>query len=170
VFRQLIPIALIVAGCSGPRVISILPAQVARSEDRTPPLSVVVDATNTHLPLAISGANLAYGDVDRALSQAIERALVRLSAELAARHARRLELAVELIDAHAEYSRERLVVRLTVRATLRENAGNVYVAQTHARASASAVVAPERGATVVSDCDAALARQLSGWLDGMELG
>jgi hypothetical protein len=166
VLRKLIPIALIIVGCGGPRVISILPAQVASSEQRASPLSVVVDASNTHLPLPVSGANVAYGDVDRALSRSIEGALVRVSAELAARHARRLELAVELLDAHAEYSRERLVVRLTVRATLRENAGNVYVAQTHARASASAVILPERGASVVSDCDAAIARQLSGWLEG----
>ena len=133
-------------------------------------MNVVVDATNTHLPLAISGANVAYGDLDRALARAVEGALARLSGELAARHARRLELAVELVEAHAEYARERLVVRLTVRATLRESSGNVYLAQTHAHASASAVIAPERGATVVSDCDAAIARQLSGWLDGMSLG
>jgi hypothetical protein len=170
VLRELIPIVLIVVGCSGPRVISILPAQMTGSQDRASPLSVALDATNTHLPLPITGANIAYGDVDRALAQAIERALVQLSGELAARHARRLELAVELVDAHAEYSRERLVVRLTVRATLRESAGNVYLAQTHAHASASAVIAPERGASVVSDCDAAIARQLSGWLEGMSFG
>jgi hypothetical protein len=169
VLRELIPIVLIVVGCTGPRVISILPTEVTGEEERAPALSVAVDASNTHLPLPISGASIAYGDVDRALARAIERALGRLSGELAARHARRLELAVELVEAHAEYVRERLVVRLTVRATLRESTGNVYLAQTHAHASASAVIAPEHGATVVSDCDAAIARQLSGWLDGMSL-
>jgi hypothetical protein len=132
-------------------------------------LRVAVDATSTHLPLPVSGANVAYGDVDRALAQAIEQALATTTKDLEQRSAKPVGLAVELVEARAEYAHDRLVVRMAVRATLRENSGNVYLAQTHAHASASAVLPPERGAPVVLECADSISHQLSGWLAGMEL-
>jgi hypothetical protein len=169
VLCRVISIAAFVAGCGGPSVVSVLPAQARVEAERASPLRVAVDATSTHLPLTVAGAGVAYGDVDRALARAIEHALEPTTQELARRSAAQLGLAVELVEAHAETSRDRLVVRLAVRATLRENAGNVYLAQTHAHASASAVVPAEHGAQVVLDCTDSIAHQLSGWLAGMDL-
>jgi hypothetical protein len=172
VLRRVFSIVVFVAfvvGCGGPSVVSVLPARPSAEEDRASPLRVVIDATTTHLPLAVAGANVAYGDVDRALARAVEHALETTSQDLARRNARQLGLAVDLVEAHAEYSHDRLVVRMTVRATLRETLGNVYLAQTHAHSSASAVVAAESGARVVLDCTDSIGHQLSGWLSGMEL-
>ena len=169
VLCRVFSIAALVASCGAPSVVSVLPAQARVEADHAGPLRVTVDATSTHLPLAVAGAGVAYGDVDQALARAIEHALEPTAQELARRNAQKLGLAVELVEARADYSRDRLVVRLAARATLRENAGNVYLAQTHAHSSASAVVPAERGAPVVLDCADSIAHQLSGWLGGMDL-
>jgi len=130
---------------------------------------VSLDASSARLPLDVSGASVAYGDVDRALIESIERATRPLAEELVRRRARPLELTLELVNAHAEYDHGRLLVRLGVRATLRERAGNLYLAQTHARATASAALPAERGSNVVLDATNALGDQLSNWLAGMDL-
>jgi L-asparaginase II len=169
VVGRVFSIALLFAGCGGERVISVLPARTAIAAEASPPLRVAVDTTSTHLPLVVSGASIAYGDVDRALARAVEHALDPTLAELARRNARKLDLSVELLEARAEWTQDRVTVRLAVRATLRENAGNVYLAQTHAHASASAAVPAEHGAQVVLDCTDSIGRKLSGWLTGMDL-
>jgi len=132
-------------------------------------MSIALDTSNVHLPLEVSGANVAFGDVDRAVVGSVERATRSVAEDLARRHARPLEMTVELVSAHAEYERGRLLVRLAVRATLRERAGNVYLAQTHARGASSAVIAAERGGKVILETTDALGEQLSGWLAGMDL-
>jgi hypothetical protein len=169
VVRRLIPILALVVGCGGPSVVSVLSAHASATEDQLTPVRVAVDATSTHLPLVVSGSDIAFGDIDRALARAIEHALEPTTQALARRNAKSLGLTVELVEAHAEYARDRLVVRLAARATLREDAGNVYVAQTHAHASASAVLPAENGAEVVLSCTDSLAHQLSNWLRGMDL-
>jgi hypothetical protein len=169
VVGRVISIAVLVASCGGERVISVLPARTATEAEASPPLRVAVDTTSAQLPLAVSGASIAYGDVDQALTCAVERALEPTLRELARRHAQQLGLSVELLEARAASTHDGLIVRLAVRATLRENAGNVYLAQTHAHANASAAVPAERGAQVVLDCTDSIGRQLSGWLAGMDL-
>jgi len=151
-------------------VVSVLPAAARIEQERPRPLRLAVDTTSSHLPLVVAGAKVAFGDVDRALEQSIERALAASIEDLARRRTRALGLSVELVEARAEYAHDRLIVHLAVRATLRENAGNLYLAQTHAHASSSAVVSAEHGAKVVLDCTDSIGRQLSGWLSGMDLG
>jgi hypothetical protein len=169
VLCRVISIAALVAGCGGPHVVSVLPARAATEAERSRPVRVSVDTTSTHLPLVVAGADVAYGDVDQALARAVEHALEPTTLELAQKNARPLGLSVELVEARAEYARDRLVVRLAVRATLRESSGNVYLAQTHAHSSASAVVPAERGAGAVLECTDSIGHQLSGWLGGMDL-
>jgi hypothetical protein len=169
VVGRVISIAVLVASCGGERVVSVLPTRVPTEAEASPPLRVAVDTTSAHLPLAVSGASVAYGDVDRALARAVERALEPTLSDLTRRNAHKLTLSVELVEAHAEATRDRLIVRLAVRATLRENAGNVYLAQTHAHANASAAVPAEHGAPVVLDCVDSIGLKLAGWLGGMDL-
>ncbi len=169
VLNRLIPILEFVVGCGGPSVVSVLPARATQREEPPRSVHVTVDATSTHLPLAVSGTGVAYGDLDQALALAIEQALEPMTAELARRNAKHLGLSVELVEAHAEYARDRLVVHLAARATLRENSGNVYLGQTHAHAGASAVLPAENGGSVVLSCADSIAHQLSGWLSGMDL-
>ncbi len=166
--KWLVLIALADA-CSGTRVVSVLAERPSASIEHMPPLLTTIDASNAHLPLNVSGASVAYGDVDRALADSVERATRSLAEELAQKHARPLELTLEIVDAHAEYERERLLVRLGLRATLRERAGNTYLAQTHVHASAAATVTPERGAKIVLEATDTLGGKLSGWLAGMDL-
>ncbi|HEX4338862.1 MAG TPA: hypothetical protein VH062_23310 [Polyangiaceae bacterium] len=152
-------------GCASQRVVSVLSQNDLHAMSAVAP-SVVVEATSVRLPMPVSGAAVAYADVDRALDEAISAAAVPV---LEAHGRGRYELVVELIEAHAEYAGSRLVVALTVRATLRGRAGNTYVAQTHARATASGAVAPEQGGSVVLTASHSIASKLAGFLLGLEL-
>jgi hypothetical protein len=160
---------MLVASCGGEQVVSVLPARAPSELEAAPQVRVAVDATSAHLPLAVAGASIAYSDVDRAIARAVERALAPAATDLTRRSARKLGLSIELVEAHAESTQGRVLVRLTVRATLRENTGNVYLAQTHAHASASSALPAERGALVVLNCADSIAQQLAGWLAGIDL-
>jgi hypothetical protein len=142
--------SLACASCGAPSVLSVLP--VRHAPEVAPPISpltVSLNATSVRLPLVVSGASVAYADVDRALHRSIEVATLTVAHQEIRPPGEPLEPHVELVEARADYSRDRLIVELPVRATLRQRAGNTYVAQTHAHSSASAVVAPERGARAV---------------------
>ncbi len=129
---------------------------------------MAIDVTSVHLPLAVSGANVAYSDVDRALGRSIARETAGFEGRWGSA-GRPLELDVELIEAHAEYAGGRLVVRLTTRSTLRDRAGNRYIAQTYARGSDSATVVVDQGGAVVRSATDAVGRRLAGWLAGLDL-
>ena len=162
-------IGALTSACSGTRIVSVLPEQAQTRAHAAPLLLIRVDATSTQLPLAVAGASIAYGEVDRALAVSVEHATRTLSEELARRHARPLAFTVEIVDAHAEDDRGRLLVRMTVRATLRERAGNAYVAQTHAHANASAAFAPDEGGKAVLEVTDSLGGELAGFLAGLDL-
>ena len=157
------------AGCASQHVVSVLSQNDLHGEGRAPAAaapSVVVDATSIRLPLSVSGAAVAYSNVDRALEEAISVGAVPV---LEAHGRGRYELFVELVEARADYSGSRLVVALTVRATLRSRTGNAYVAQTHARAAASASVTPEQGGGEVRAAARSIGAKLAGFLLGLEL-
>jgi hypothetical protein len=154
-------------GCASHLVSVLTPVSEAPPAEHAA-LSVVVEATAVHLPLPVSGANVAYSDVDRALSRSIGEATTEVAKKIAGA-GRSDQLTVELIEAHAEYSVGRLVVSLTTRDTLRARTGNTYIAQTYARGSASGIVSPERGGTVVLRVTDAIGSQLSGFLLGLDL-
>jgi len=162
--------AAIFSAC-GTSVVSVLPTQssITPRVGAPRPIEVTVDATTVRLPLVVSGANVAFGDVDRALARSIDQALAAASPKFSLPPGLHLELQVELIDVHGEYSRGRLVIGMAARATLRQRKGNAYVAQTHAHSTASAHVSAARGAPAVLACTDSIARQLSGWLLGLEL-
>ncbi|HEY2409024.1 MAG TPA: hypothetical protein VGI10_23630 [Polyangiaceae bacterium] len=168
-FRVLASIAVLGIGCSSGNTISVLPIPNVPRNNGASVLRIDVDTTSTHLPLGVSGARLAYRDVDRALEQSLEKALTPELGRLAERHPQKLVLFVELVEAHAEYAHDRLVVELGVRATLRERAGNVHLAQTHAHHAASTTSAPEHGAPAVVECTEAISAALADWLAGIDL-
>lgn len=173
--RRIVHVACLMLGmgflpaCST-TVLSVLPAQAPPpSHERKPSISIVLDSTTARLPLSVSGSDVAFGDVDRALARSVEAAVAAASPKLHLAPDAHLVLAVELIDARAEYSHERLVVALAARATLRHEKGNAYVAQTHAHSTASAHVPASHGAPSVLACTDSIASQLSGWLLGLDV-
>src|SRR5579859_5903795 len=133
---RIVPLCVVALGCRPTNVVSALSSRASPTpafEHADAPLKVRVDATSAHLPLSVAGSNIVYTDVDHALEQSIRTALAVAPGRSAIAAGRQRELLVEIVEAQAELPNGRLVVRMIVRATLRENAGNAYVAQTHAR-------------------------------------
>jgi hypothetical protein len=161
--------ALLSTSACARSVISVLPAQAMAQEAVPQPVSVRVDATTVRLPLVVSGAEVAFSDVDRALSRSVRKAIAAPMSKLTLAPGAHLDLQVEIVEAHAEYSHERLVVGLAARATLRREKGNAYVAQTHAHATASEHGPAAHGATAVLVCTDSIATDLARWLLGLDL-
>jgi hypothetical protein len=151
-----------VASCSG-TLVPIVPdgardtGTAAAASD--PSFEVIARTGSVRDPLPVSGSNVAYADLERALGQAVVRGV----------HPRHDQtLAVELIAAEADYANSRVSISLVVRATLRTREGNAFVAQTQAICRDAAIVRPESGASVVWSCMTQLGRDLGGWLDGIK--
>lgn len=121
-----------------------------------PTFEVVARAGSVKDPLPVSGSNVAYADLERALNQAVLRSV---------RPKHDHTLTVELVAASASFDRSRLSVSMVARATLRARVGNAFVAQTQVICRDAALVTPEDGAGVVTSCMAALARDLGGFLE-----
>jgi hypothetical protein len=167
---RLVPICVMALGCQT-SVVSALSARstsAAATDDSDTTIEVRVDATSARLPLAVAGSNIVFTDVDRALDQSIRAAFAALSST-GTRDARPLELFAEVIEAQAEHTGDRLVVHMIVRATLREKPGNTYLAQTHARSSASGALGPDHGAALVRSCTDSIGGHLAGWIAGLNL-
>ena len=123
-----------------------------------PTFEVVARVAGVEDPLHVSGASVAYSQLDRALDRAVLRGV----------HPRHDHtLTVELIAGDARYRDTRLDVSLVARATLRTRSGNAFVAQTQVVCRDGAIIAPEAGAQVVWFCMTRLGQDLGGWLDGI---
>jgi hypothetical protein len=157
-----LPALFALASC-GNRLVRVVPdgpspyggTSVAPS-DRT--FEVEVWTAGAKDPLPVSGAGVVFGDLQRALGQAVLR-------NVRPRHDTSLD--VELVSAEATYARSRLDVSLVARVTLRARQGNDFLAQTQVVCRESALVQPDSGAPVVWSCMERLGRDLGGWLDGL---
>ena|ERR1700722_17670061 len=165
-----------VAGCGagGRQIVPLLTAAgIPLTEPTTVPLEVVTRSTAVHDPLAMSGTNVIYGDVEAALGHAISSATVPW-AEHHREHPSKndgdgWQLFVEITNADAVYEDGRVIFSVGVRATLRGRAGNVYLAQTQASCRQGGLVPPEKGAPIMYRCMMEVGRDLAGWLDGVDL-
>ena len=135
------------------------------------PLRVVTRSTAVHDPLRVRGTSVVYGDVETALGHAVASAAAPWAHEHRddKKHPDGWELFVEVTNADAVYEDDRVVFSLGVRATLRARAGDLYLAQTQASCRQGGIVAPDKGAPVVYGCMMEIGRNLSGWLDGVDL-
>ena len=158
----LVPLPLALASC-GASLVPVVPdgpqdtGTSAAASD--PSFEVVARTASVKDPLPVTGAHVAYAELERALGQAVIRAV-------RPRHDH--TLSVELVAAEAEFANSRLSVSLVARATLRTREGNAFVAQTQAICRDAALVAPSSGASVVWSCMVRLGRDLGGWLDGIK--
>jgi hypothetical protein len=128
--------------------ISVLAAPNSPAAPGVAPIRVVIDASSVRLPLRVAGDNVVFSDLDRALERAVDARIAASRDALARRGARPLELLLEIVQVRAENTDGRLLVEVTTRTTLREQVGP-YLAQAHARASASGAAATEHGVLVV---------------------
>ena len=154
---------IVFATACGGRLVTVVPDGVhdtgTSAAPSDPSFEVVARTAIVKDPLPVSGSNVAYADLERALAQAVIRAV----------HPRHDQtLTVELVAAEAEYSQSRLSVSLVARATLRTREGNAFVTQTQVICRDAALVSPDAGANVVWSCMSRLGRDLSGWLDGIK--
>ncbi len=149
--------ALLVAAC-GRELVRVIPdgaslGAVAAPSD--PTFEVVARISGARDPLLVSGADIAYADLEHALDEAVVHAVPPRHDSV---------LTVELIAADAGYTSARLYVSLVVRATLRTRVGNTFVAQTTVVCRDGAIVPPEAGAKVVWSCMTRLGHDIGGWL------
>ncbi len=156
-------LSMMLVGCGG-QLVPVVPDGArdtgTSSAPSDPSFEVVARTASVKDPLPVSGADVAYADLERALGQAVIRAV----------HPRHDQtLTVELVAAEAAYKHSRLSVSLVARATLRAREGNAFVTQTQVICRDAALVTPENGASVVWSCMTRLGRDLSGWLDGVKL-
>src|SRR5262249_25519976 len=90
--------ALLSAPRCAPSVIAVLPAQTTAQDVALQPVSVRVDATTVRLPLAVSGADVAFSDVDRALSRSVRKAIAAPVSKLTLAPGTHLDLQVEIVE------------------------------------------------------------------------
>jgi hypothetical protein len=167
---------VLVAGCgAGSReIVPLLTAAgIPLTEPTTVPLEVVTRSTAVHDPLAMSGTNVIYGDVEAALGHAVASATVPW-ADQHRQHPTKndgdgWQLFVEITNDDASYEDGRVIFSVGVRATLRGRAGNVYLAQTQASCRQGGLVQPDKGAPIMYRCMMEVGRDLAGWLDGVDL-
>jgi hypothetical protein len=120
-----------------------------------PTFEVVARISGARDPLTVSGADVAYAELEHALDEAVVHAVPPRHDSV---------LTVELVAADAGYTGARLHVSLVVRATLRTRVGNTFVAQTTVVCRDGAIVPPEAGSKVVWSCMTRLGHDIGGWL------
>jgi hypothetical protein len=157
---RLAALSLMLAGC-GSTLVPIVPDGAgagASAAPSDPTFEVVARTVGVKDPLPVSGAGVADGELETALTQAVLRAVRPRHDDV---------LTIELIAAEADYGRGRLSVSLVVRATLRAKSGNAFLGQTQVVCRDGEILPPEHGARVVWSCMTRLGQDLGGWLDGV---
>lgn len=138
-----------------------------------PTFEIIARAKGVRDPLPVKGANVAYADLERSLSQAIVHSV----------HPRHEStLMVEIVSAEATYDKGdyepngsgsypmqvgRVSISFVARATLKKHEGNAFVGQTQLVCRDAELVEPAAGSRVVWNCMVQLGRDLGGWLDGI---
>lgn len=152
-------VAVALAAC-GRQLVPVVPdgTATAGTSSADPTFEVIARVNGVRDPLPVSGASVAFADLQRSLGQAVVRSV-------GPRHDS--VLTVELVAGDAEYNEPRLAVSLVARATLRSRAGNTFVGQTEVVCRDGAIVAPEQGGRVIWSCMTRLGQDLGGWLSDL---
>jgi hypothetical protein len=128
---------------------------------------VIVSVAGGADPMPVRGSRVIYGG----LTEATGRFVAGATRAWVERHrAQRMggwQLLVEIIRSDAEAKGERLTVELETRVTLRGALGQIHLGQTRGYCKVSGPLAEEAGAPVVYQCLGRMARDLSGWLEGL---
>jgi hypothetical protein len=151
-------LALTAAAC-GSELVRVTPDGVpSTTAVSDPTFEVVARIAGAKDPLPVSGAHVAFSDLETALGQAVLRVVKPRHDSV---------LTIELIAADAAYKDTRLAVSMVVRATLRTRLGNTFVAQTQVVCRDGAIIDADAGAKVIWSCMTHLGQDLGGWLEGL---
>ena len=149
--------ALSLAACGGHRLVTVEPEGPAHGGFSATDTSfeVVPRLAGARDPLPVSGSDVEFADLARALGHAVLRAVPPYHNGV---------LTVELVRADADYNSARLSVSLVVRATLRRRVGNDFLATTTSVCHDGAIVDPDVGTQVLWSCMARIGSELAGWI------
>jgi hypothetical protein len=119
-------------------------------------------------PLPLEGSALVLDGVVNAL----ERYVTQASQSWATRYSRTrpggYELALELVRSRAAVTDGRVTVEMDARVTLRGAAGRVYLGQTSVHGKQTETTSSDRADAVAGECLEEVARQVAGWLEGVQ--
>jgi hypothetical protein len=153
-------------GACGAWLVQLDRGGTAAPRPASPLLEVVPSNAGAPDPTPVWGSSIVYGGLAAAAGQAIGAAAYPWAARHAAERAGGWQLLVELVRAEADAQDGRLTVEIEARVTLRATVGQVHLGQTRGYCKLTEAFAGD-GAPVVHQCLARLARDLSGWLDGI---
>jgi hypothetical protein len=164
---------LLMVGCESSR--HLVPLLDTIGVPLTPPtlvpLRVVTRSTAVQDPLPMRGSDAAYTGIESALGYAIASATVPWASQHRSHASSQdgWQLSVEITNADGSFEDGRVIFSVAVRATLHARAGNVYLAQTLASCRQGAIAPPDKGGPIMYKCMMEIGRDISGWLDGVDL-
>jgi hypothetical protein len=168
----LVLVALALVECGGSRVVGLIHARavLGAASSNPPTLEVVARSIPVPDPLPVRGSDIAYADLDSALTLAVYDATSQWAASRRDHPVAKnggWTVLLEVIGADAELDPgDRVAVSIDARATLKARSGNVYLGQTQLGCRERGPLTPEQGAAVAERCLARIGRDLASWLSG----
>ena len=169
VVRLGLALQFLVAGCA-PRLIQLRPERSGMPPPpglRGEPMEVIASVAGGSDPMPVAGSRVVYGGLTSATSQFVAAAARPWAERNGARRPGGWQMSVEIVRSDAEAQGERLTVELETRVTLRGTVGQIHLGQTRGYCKVSDAVGSDDGAPVVYRCLERMARDLSGWLEGL---
>ena len=131
------------------------------------PLEIVVSQAGGSDPMPVLGSRVAYGGLSAVTGQAIAAAAAPWVERHRSERDGGWQMLVELIRSEAKAQSGRMTVEIETRVTMRGLLGQIYLGQTRGYCKVSDVLAEAAGAPVVFRCLDRMARDLAGWLEGL---
>lgn len=154
-------------GCT-PQLIQLQPDGESMLPPATgQPLEVIASLAGGSDPMKVHCGRMVFGGLVGAASRTVAASTMPWAARHLAERAGGWQMLVELIRTEAEMQAGRLTVEIETRVTLRGAQGQIHLGQTRGYCKVSDVVADADGSRVVFQCLDRMARDLAGWLEGL---
>lgn len=118
--------------------------------------------------MPVRGSDVVYGGLSGATGQAIAAATEPWGERHSSERAGGWQMLVEIIRSEAETQSRLMTVEIETRVTMRGSLGQIHLGQTRGYCKVSEVAAESHGARVVFRCLDRMARDLAGWLEGLD--
>jgi hypothetical protein len=117
--------------------------------------------------MSVRGGRVAYGGLSSATLQAIAVAAAPWVERRRSERAGGWQMFVEIFRDEGETQSGQLTVEIETRVTMRGSLGQIHLGQTRGYCKVSGVAAEADGARIVFRCLDRMARDLAGWLEGL---
>lgn len=118
-------------------------------------------------PMPVRGSRVVYGGLSGATGLAIAAAVAPWGERHRSDRSGGWQMLVELIRSEVETQSGLMTVEIETRVTVRGSLGQIHLGQTRGYCKVSDVVAEADGARLVFRCLDRMARDLAGWLEGL---